>query len=105
FGEVFAALQAAYESQGEAEQWKLHHQGGAIAYQSRERIATPGDTTVIQVGQAFAWNPSIVGCKSEDTILLGADGFEIVTPASPGWSSVEVAIAGKTISRPIIQEL
>jgi len=104
-GDVFAALQAAYTSQGEDEQWKLHHQGGLTGYASRERVATPGDPTVIEVGQAFAWNPSIVGCKSEDTILLGADGFEILTKASDDWPSIEIGIAGQTIRRPAILEL
>ncbi len=103
--DAFAALQAAYASQGEADQWKQHHQGGIIGYRSRERLAAPGDATLIEAGQAFAWNPSIVGCKSEDTILLGVDGFEIVTRASKSWASVEVGIAGQTISRPVIQEV
>jgi antitoxin VapB len=104
-GDVFAALQAAYTSQGESDQWKSHHQGGLIGYASREHIATPGDPTVIEAGQAFAWNPSIVGCKSEDTILLGVDGFEIVTQASGDWPSIEVGIGGQTIRRPAILEL
>ena len=104
-GDVFAALQAAYTSQGEGEQWKQHHQGGLIGYASREHIATPGDPTLIEAGQAFAWNPSIVGCKSEDTILLGVDGFEIVTQASEEWPSIEIGIAGQTIRRPAILEL
>ncbi|MEO8396109.1 MAG: hypothetical protein ABI700_24155, partial [Chloroflexota bacterium] len=51
---------------------------------SYERSAMPGDTRVIEAGQAFACKPSIVGCKSEDTILIGRNGFEIVTQASPG---------------------
>jgi antitoxin VapB len=104
-GDVFAALQAAYQSQGEGEQWKYHHQGGPTGYNSREAIATPGDTTVIQAGQAFAWNPSLVGCKSEDTILLGEDGFEIVTQASGEFPTLEISIAGQTIRRPGILEL
>ncbi|MBI1256624.1 MAG: M24 family metallopeptidase [Chloroflexi bacterium] len=104
-GDVFAALQAAYTSQGETDQWKLHHQGGMIGYASREHIATPGDPTVIEVGQAYAWNPSIVGCKSEDTILIGADGFDIVTQASNDWPSIEVGLGGQTIRRPAILEL
>jgi antitoxin VapB len=104
-GDAFAALQAAYASQGEGDQWKYHHQGGPTGYNSRESIATPGDPTVIQAGQAFAWNPSLVGCKSEDTILLGEDGFEIVTQASAEWSSLEIGIGGQTIRRPAILEL
>ncbi len=104
-GDVFEAIQAAYASQGEDGQWKNHHQGGSIGYMSRERFAKPGDPTPIEVNQAFAWNPSIVGCKSEDTILLGADGFEIITPTSDQWPTIDVGIAGQTIRRPAILEL
>jgi Xaa-Pro dipeptidase len=100
-GEVFAELVSAYAAQGEAEQWRNHHQGGSIGYNSREKIAVPDDPTLIRVGQAFAWNPSIVGCKSEDTILLNAGGFEIVT-TSGDWPMVGVEAAGQTILRPDI---
>ena len=78
-GQVFAATQAAYAAEGHPDEWKLHHQGGTIGYQGRERVATPGDGTVIREGMAFAWNPSITGAKAEETIALGADGPMILT--------------------------
>lgn len=102
-GGAFSDLLAAYAAQGETDQWKLHHQGGPVAYIAREHIAGPGDPTPIQAGQAFAWNPSIVGCKSEDTILLSADGFEIVT-AAQNWPMIEVDVNGQKILRPGILE-
>ena len=73
-GEVLAAAQAAYRASGFADEWKLHHQGGSIGYQSRERIAVPGDATPIEPSMAFAWNPSITGAKAEETLLLLPDG-------------------------------
>jgi Xaa-Pro aminopeptidase len=79
-GEVFEAGRAAYAATGYPDEWQLHHQGGTIGYQGRERIATPGDETLIQPGMAFAWNPSITGAKAEETLLLGGDGTQrIVT--------------------------
>lgn len=69
-GDVLAAGQAAYAEAGHPEEWTLHHQGGIIGYQGRERIATPGDATDIEPGMAFAWNPSIAGAKAEETIVL-----------------------------------
>jgi antitoxin VapB len=104
-GAIFADLQAAYQAQGETDQWQLHHQGGTIAYQGRERIASPGDATVVQAGMAFAWNPSIVGCKSEDTILLGPAGTEIVTAHSTEWPTVAISGAGGSLRRAGILEL
>jgi antitoxin VapB len=104
-GAIFADLQAAYHAQGETDQWQLHHQGGPIAYQGRERIATPGDPTLVEAGMAFAWNPSIVGCKSEDTILVGAHGNEIVTAHSAAWPTIDVDLASETLRRAGILEL
>ena len=37
-------------------------------YEAREITATPTTDQPILMGQAFAWNPSIKGAKSEDTI-------------------------------------
>ncbi|MBA3779627.1 MAG: M24 family metallopeptidase [Chloroflexi bacterium] len=73
-GEVLATAVSAYERAGFHDEWRLHHQGGLIGYQGRERIATPGDLTRIEAGMAFAWNPSITGAKVEETFILQADG-------------------------------
>ena len=85
-GEVFAAGQAAYAAVGQPDAWRDHHQGGTIAYQGRERVATPGDRTIIEPGMAFAWNPSLPGVKAEDTFILDEDGGRryVTTAASPG---------------------
>jgi hypothetical protein len=48
-------------------------------YASREIIATPRTTQEIQVGHAFAWNPSITGAKAEETFLLTEAGPEVIT--------------------------
>lgn len=78
-GGVLAAAQVAYAEAGHPEEWKLHHQGGIIGYQGRERIAVPDDPTVIREGMAFAWNPSITGAKAEATMLVTPDGPRILT--------------------------
>ncbi len=102
---VFQELQAAYAAQGEAEQWRFHHQGGPAGYNAREFIVTPDDESLVQAGSAYAWNPSVVGCKSEDTILVGDDGFEIVSDAGANWPMIAVEVAGQTVLRPGILEL
>lgn len=79
-GDVLDAARAAYASTGHPDEWELHHQGGIIGYQGRERIATPGDPTPIATGMAYAWNPSIAGAKAEETILL-VDGRPLTLTA------------------------
>ncbi len=75
-GDVLAAARAAYFAEGFPDEWTLHHQGGLIGYQGRERIATLADATRIEAGMAVAWNPSITGAKAEVTDLVGESGLE-----------------------------
>lgn len=100
-GEVFAAGMAAYAAAGYAEEWRLHHQGGATGYASREWIAVPGSTQPIQDGMAFAWNPSITGTKSEDTVLLHSGGLDVLTQTGE-WPLIDVGAGGVVFSRPAI---
>lgn len=103
-GEVFGQATAAYAETGFPDEWQLHHQGGPAGYEPREYIATPGSTDVVQVGQAYAWNPSITGAKSEDTILVGQDRNEVLTDI-PGWPIFELNINGQIFERPAIREV
>lgn len=103
-GEVFCSAQAAYAQAGFSEEWRMHHQGGLAGYEPREIIATPETADSVSLGQAYAWNPSITGAKSEDTILVGAEGNEVLT-AIPDWPTVAVSLDGKVIERPAILEL
>jgi Xaa-Pro aminopeptidase len=80
---------------------------GLAGYEPRERYRhPPGLQDVVAVGQAYAWNPSITGAKSEDTILVGAAGNEILTEI-PGWPTIAVTLPGQSqpIQRPAILEL
>jgi antitoxin VapB len=103
-GEVFSLAVAAYARSGFSEEWKLHHQGGAAGYEPREYIATAASTDIVAEGQSFAWNPSITGTKSEDTILVGAADNEVITEIG-GWPVIPGIFAGKTIYRPAILQI
>lgn len=90
-----------YHKMGYPEEWKLHHQGGPTGYFPRDYVVTPETTEKVQLNQAFAWNPSITGVKSEDTILVTDSGFEYLT--SPGdWPVLEVNAQGEALVRPDI---
>ncbi len=102
-GAIFQRATAAYAAAGFPDEWQLHHQGGLAGYEPREVVVTPDSTHIVSVGQAFAWNPSITGTKSEDTILVGENGNEVLT-AIPGWPTVPVKVRGQTLERPAILE-
>ncbi|OFW64182.1 MAG: hypothetical protein A2Z35_00195 [Actinobacteria bacterium RBG_19FT_COMBO_36_27] len=88
-----------YGEVGYPGEWKLHHQGGATGYEARDYIATSKINEVVQPNQAFAWNPSIRGVKSEDTVIVSETKNEIITD-DPEWPKIEVEHNGEKISRP-----
>ena len=102
-GDVFQQAQSSYASFGFPDEWKLHHQGGMAGYAPREITATPSCTQPVLIGQAYAWNPSIAGAKSEDTILVGEQTNEILTEMN-GWPATEIQIGDQMIKRPAILE-
>lgn len=103
-GEIFRQGVQAYRETGFPDEWQLHHQGGLAGYEPRELVATPQSIEVVSAGQAYAWNPSITGTKSEDTILVGEQTNEVLT-AIPGWPDIEVELESGVWKRPAILEV
>ncbi|KAF1783524.1 hypothetical protein GQ600_20249 [Phytophthora cactorum] len=101
--------QDAYAEKGYEGEWKFHHQGGCAAYKSREWVANPSINRVTGLNQAYAWNPSVAGTKSEDTVLCyaNAEGKVVVETitCSPDWPMTEHTIGDVTIARPKILHL
>lgn len=97
--EIFDEIVAAYARVGFPDEWRHHHQGGSTGYQPRDVIASPAATAAVQPDQAFAWNPSIAGTKSEDTLLATREGFRWITEPGPDWPARMVEIDGREIRR------
>jgi len=102
--DIFKNAQKKYADTGYPEEWQLHHQGGPAGYSPRETIANESNEWIVKNNQAYAWNPSITGTKSEDTILITGDGFEILTELTD-WPIIEVDVQGHSIRRPAILEI
>ena len=77
--DAFEDCKSFYAETGFPDEWRLHHQGGMAGYVAREVIASPETEQEIQVGQAFAWNPSITGAKAEETFVLTGDGPIVIS--------------------------
>ena len=85
FGQVLTAGVGAYGAQGfDPDEWHHHHQGGSTGYLPRDWPATKMNQTPIKEGNAIAWNPSALGWKVEDTLLVVTEGLEILT-VEAGW--------------------
>jgi len=103
-GEIFQIAQSEYARLGYPAEWQLHHQGGLAGYRSREAVAVPGSDLMVKTGQVYAWNPSITGTKSEDSILVKTDGADILTEI-PGWPAISIDVNRQRIPRPAILEI
>lgn len=79
WGEILAQGIAAYGKEGFPEEWRLHHQGGPTGYAGRDFRVAESETRLVEPCQAFAWNPSIAGAKSEDTLVALPAGNENLT--------------------------
>jgi Xaa-Pro dipeptidase len=90
-----------YEKEGYKDEWKLHFQGGVTGYNTREHKATLRSIDVVHKYQAFAWNPSISGTKSEDTFLVLPDLNEIITETGE-FTYIEEYFGDTIIKRPDI---
>jgi len=97
--DVFATGLAEYAAQGYPDEWKMHHQGGPTGYQGRSFLGTLGEERPVLDKQAFAWNPSITGTKSEDTMLVQGREFEFLSAPTRNWPTLTVKRNGKTYRR------
>lgn len=102
--DLFAVAAGSYEKSGFAGEERLHHQGGATGYRTRDWVAHPLSDERVQIDQAFAWNPSITGAKVEETCLVTERGVEVVT-GTPTWPKVSIEARGREYELPGVLEL
>ncbi len=100
--DVFKFAMNKYKEIGYEDQWQFLHQGGPAGYSIRDYHGTPCVEGSVMPNQAFAWNPSVPGTKSEDTIIATENGPEIIS-ATGKWPVVEVTAGnGIKVDRPDI---
>ena len=102
--DVFDCGCRVYAESGYADEWRLHHQGGATGYAGRDYKGMQSSSETVQAWQAFAWNPSICGTKSEDTMLAAPEGPRIISKTSI-WPMLSHEVNGNVYYRPDILEL
>lgn len=100
-GDIFRKGMDAYAEAGFPDEWRLHHQGGPTGYRARDFLVNEGTDALVVENQAMAWNPSITGAKTEDTIIATSRG-PIILSETEDWPKLEVEIGGVTIPRPDI---
>ena len=101
--EAFKKGLEAYKETGYAEEYQLHHQGGSTGYVGRDYKVNFNTTEIIQDNQAFSWNPSITGTKSEDVMVATSQG-PLMLSKPVIYPTIEMEVGGYTFTRPAILE-
>jgi len=99
--ETWKRVARIYEKFGHAEEWEFAEQAEVIGYQPCEVRLTPNSKFTLQSGMAMFWHPSIGPVSVGDTMLIGLNGLEVLTPTEQ-WPMTKVDVKGTAILRPDI---
>lgn len=102
--EILDVGAAAYSREGYAGEWEAHCQGGLIGYSPCELQAAPSIEHRIEPYQVVAWQGSIGGIKSEDTMMVLPDRIMTLT-RTDDWPVIEVKLDNETYYQPNILQL
>jgi Xaa-Pro dipeptidase len=99
--DIFKNAIDSYKEAGYEDAWESHFQGGLTSYNTREHKASLYSKEIVKENQAYAWNPSISGTKSEDTFLVMNEGNEMITETG-NFPYSEIKRGNMIIKRPDI---
>jgi Xaa-Pro aminopeptidase len=102
--ELYRVAAEAYTEVGFPGEERLHHQGGAAGYRTRDWVAHPSCVETVQPQQAFAWNPTVTGSKAEETCIASSEGVDLITK-SPDWPQISVRVGGREYLSPDVLAL
>jgi antitoxin VapB len=102
--ELYEVAANSYLAEGFPGEEKLHHQGGATGYRTRDWVAQPNSAERVQANQAFAWNPSITGTKVEETMIAFEDHIEVITTTAE-WPSIPIEVQERAYVFPDVLSL
>ena len=102
--EIFNLFKKMYADFGYPDMWKEHHQGGPQSYTNGFYLISDNNHEVIRLHQAYCYNPTITGTKTEDGFIVMEDGPLFITyPVT--FPAIRSIIDGKEYVRPGILEI
>ncbi|MCX6383512.1 MAG: M24 family metallopeptidase [Actinobacteria bacterium] len=98
YSEIFKKEIDNFNLFGLKDEWHNHHQGGPLGYEGRYFLVNSKTDETIKKSNAIAWNPSMSGFKSEDTIIVEKDSNKIIT-LDEKWPMIKVETEIGSIKR------
>jgi Xaa-Pro aminopeptidase len=102
-GEVFRRARRIFEKFERPHEWTLDYLGHTIGYAPREILILPDGSHDLEAGTAVSWCPSVGPARSQDTVVIDARGYEVVTEVQD-WPKLEVTVKGYLMMRPGVLE-
>ena len=99
FDGLFRRVKRIYEKFEHPHDWMLCDQGGVTGYRPVEILALPESSFCLAAQMAVAWCPTIGSARSQDTVLIDHQGFEILTKVQQ-WPTNVVSVKGYNVERP-----
>ncbi len=97
--ETWKRIARIYEKFGHAEEWQIADQAEVLGYEPCEVRVMPNSDFVLQAGMPLFWHPSVGPSLVGDTMLIGVNGVEVLTPMEQ-WPMIKIDVKGATILRP-----
>lgn len=99
--EVWSRVRRIYEKYGCPDDWRFAEQAEITGYDPCEVAVVPQCEFQLAAGMMAHWHPRVGGALLGDTMLVGEDGFEILTPME-NWPALRVEVKGAPVERPDI---
>lgn len=99
--EIWNRVERIYEKYNYPNEWRLSDQAEVLAYELREVPVVPNSEYRLAQNVPVHWHPSVGPALVGDTILVGEQAFELLTPMEQ-WPRVTVKVKGVPIARPDI---
>jgi Xaa-Pro dipeptidase len=99
--EIWNRVGRIYEKYNYPNEWRLADQAEVIGYRLREMPVVPNSEFRLARNMPVHWHPSVGPAMLGDTILVGEQSFELLTPMEQ-WPRVIVKVKGVPIARPDI---
>lgn len=96
---VWQKVRRIYDKQGLGEEWQFSDQAELVGYLPSEVQLVPASSFTLVPRMAVHWHPSVGPAQTGDTILVGEQGFELLTPATD-WPMLSVTVKGQPVQLP-----
>ena len=99
--EIWNRIRRIYEKYDFPEEWQHASQAEIIGYETCEVPIVPKSEYRLAPRTAVHWHPSVNGAALSDTILVGEEGYDVITPCEQ-WPRLKIKVKGQSIFRPDI---